>query len=380
MNPVARRPLGLGDWLGLFGVAIVTFYLTTEFATVLPAWVVVAAYLAVAAWLGLAVVPRKWTALVGALLLTAAVCGALAATATAGLLIVPVAVAVMRAVSDLARPIRHGVALALLAVALVAVGATILVLPVLGLLSIEGGIVIALFAGVSRRQFRAAERQSRRLLEERVAIREEQARARVLAERQAVARDIHDVLAHSLGGLVIQLDAVEALLEADRIADAARRVHDARALAVDGLVEARRAVDALRDGGPLQGPQDVMETIEQLVRSHRSLGSAVELGVSGEPWPLPPATATAVARTVQESLTNARRHAPGKPVTLRLRWRPDGMDLEVVNRISSPSSATPGGGHGLTGMAERFRALPDSRFSAGERDGRFVVSASVGAP
>ena len=78
-------------------------------------------------------------------------------------------------------------------------------------------------------------------------MREEKAQIELLAQRQSVARDIHDVLAHSLGGLVIQLDAVEALLESGDVDAARSRVADARALAASGLGEARRAVDALRD-------------------------------------------------------------------------------------------------------------------------------------
>ena len=98
-----------------------------------------------------------------------------------------------------------------------------------------------MLVGFSRRQVRIDRRRRRREAER------EQQRARLLADRSRAARDIHDVLAHSLGGLVLQLDAVEALLEAGRVDEATRRAGDARALAADGLAEARRAVHALRD-------------------------------------------------------------------------------------------------------------------------------------
>src|SRR6185312_3428342 len=119
------------------------------------------------------------------------------------------------------------------------------------------GLIVAILVGVSRRQARTGVARERALLEER-------ARTAALAERSRIARDIHDVLAHSLGGLVLQLDAVDALLESGKTAEAAGRVKAARGLAADGLDEARRAVDALRD----PDTADLAGAIEQLVITH----------------------------------------------------------------------------------------------------------------
>jgi signal transduction histidine kinase len=84
-------------------------------------------------------------------------------------------------------------------------------------------------------------------------------------------------------------------------------------------------------------------------------------------------------RTVQESLTNARKHAPGSAVRVTMRWEPRDVRLEIENALgrSGPLART-GGGRGIAGMSERFAGLPGSTFSAGEQAGRFVVAAIVG--
>ncbi len=114
----------------------------------------------------------------------------------------------------------------------------------------EGAFSVAagLMAGASRRQYLGRTRQAEELLSERVRADAERDRAAALAERNRLGREIHDLLAHSLGALSVQLDAADALLEAGHDPDKARRlVQDARVLAVQGLDETRQAVHALRD-------------------------------------------------------------------------------------------------------------------------------------
>jgi signal transduction histidine kinase len=360
----------LGRALNLFGVAVVAFYFIRVFSAGLPVWIIVVGSLALAAWFGLVFLPARPIWLPTLMLVVMVVAGALATAPSNGVLVVPVAVGVLRAVADPLRPLWRGVAITLAALAVIGVGVFISPLPTLAVLSIEGGVLIAFLGGISRRQFRTAETQGQ-------AVREEQQRAATLAERQAVASDIHDVLAHSLGGLVIQLDAVEALLEAGRISDAASRVHDARALAVAGLAEARRAVGALRD--PERSTADLPSAVDELARAHRSLGGVVLVESSGEPHPLSDAAGHALSRVLRESLTNARKHAPDAAVDVSIAWTPDGVELTVSNPLSPADGlASTGGGHGIPGMAERFARLPVAAFSAGEHDGRFVVDARVG--
>lgn len=368
MNPDSKS--WLGSALNLIGIVVVGLSFSRVLYDGAPAWIVWLGCTALVAWLALVLIPRTPGWLVCLILIVMVLGGAISTVSTSGLLVVTVIVAVLRAVADPRWPIWFGFALALTGISVVALGIVVTTLPPLGLLSIEGGIVIASLGGVNRRQYRISERRAR-------AAREEQARVLVLAERQSVASDIHDVLAHSLGGLIIQLDAVEGLLEAGRIPDAAARARDARALAVSGLAEARRAVGVLRDAG--SSPADLPSIVDDLVRAHRSLGGEVELTVTGRQHPLDEGSSAALSRVLQESLTNARKHASGQPVSVSLAWHPAGATLSVSNPVASEagSLAATGGGHGIPGMAERFTTLVGSTFRAASQDGEFVVAASV---
>jgi signal transduction histidine kinase len=323
--------------------------------------------------------------------------GSLVAVSTNGIGIVPVVVAVMMVVADPARPILVGLGVAIISVVLVAVGAVPFGTPVLTVLALMGGIAVAVLVGISRRQFRESEAQAALLRERELTVRAEKAQIELLAQRQSVARDIHDVLAHSLGGLVIQLDAVEALLESGEVDAARSRVADARALAASGLGEARRAVGALRDPDALPGDSDAPPAdrasfdtaIADLLAAHRSLGGAVELTTTGTPRPLGPDQAVALQRALQEALSNARKHAPGEPVQALLAWSDDDVRLTVSNplgddpdpfrdRAAGGVLARSGGGHGLEGMRERFAALPAGGRATAEVDsGRFIVTAEA---
>lgn len=199
----------------------------------------------------------------------------------------------------------------------------------------------------------------------------ERSRAEVLAERNRLAREVHDVLAHTLGALAVNLEALDA-----RIGDHAgvppairQELRQTRALAVDGLAEARRAVTALRD--------DAVPLRAQLVKLCEL--RRAELHVRGDERPLPAETTLALYRVAQEALTNAAKHAPGAPVTVELWFGPAGVALDVANGIGGgPMSAlaTTGGGFGLDGIRERLRLLGGS-VDAGARDDRWVVEARV---
>jgi signal transduction histidine kinase len=231
------------------------------------------------------------------------------------------------------------------------------------------------------------------LLQERARAGAEALRAQEVATRVGIARDLHDVLAHSLGGLVVQLDAVEALLDAGDVDTAATRVTAARRLAVEGLHEAREAVRTLRGAEPWSAPResapgdsapvgvvpdagstlpaDLAGRLQTLIAAHEGIGAHAQLQVSGVPRPVPAALAEALSRAVQEALSNARKHAPGSAVQVGLIWHPDRVECVIENRIrpdagsSGGSGAAPsagelaatGGGYGLRGVRERFAAL-----------------------
>ena len=225
--------------------------------------------------------------------------------------------------------------------------------------------LVAIFTwsiGVSRRQntMRATEAELRLAERERAA--GEQERAARLAERASIAREIHDVLAHSLGALVLQLDALDAVLHTDR-ADPERTdriLQRARRLAQEGLHEARQAVGTLRADNP---------PLPEWIQSMIDTAGIGELIVSGTPRPTTSDVAVTVYRTAQESLTNVVKHAPGAAVAVRLTYTPEAIDLTVTDDGPSPVESTAdlsatGGGYGLEGLNERARLI-DATIDAG---------------
>ncbi|MFJ9364746.1 sensor histidine kinase [Nocardia sp. NPDC101769] len=231
------------------------------------------------------------------------------------------------------------------------------------------GVVVVGLAGWSRRQARVGAERNRMLVEQNRIIREERDRAAALAERGRIARDIHDVLAHTLGGLVLQLDAADALLEAGETDRAAERVKASHRLAVSGLADARRVVGTLRSGG-----FDAAAELRRVVEEHRAAGGQLTERFDVTVDPANEQAAVALTRAVQEALTNARKHAPGQPVTLTLRG--SGASLEAV--VSNPLAAhrmplgSTGSGAGLLGMRERIEAA-GGLLSAGKEEDRWTV-------
>ncbi|GAA3596203.1 histidine kinase [Nonomuraea rosea] len=206
---------------------------------------------------------------------------------------------------------------------------------------------------------------------QRKATRAAEAREAVLAERARIAREIHDILAHSLSAQLVHLEGAKLLLRAERTDEALDRVTHARNLAKSGLEEARRAVSALRDDPPAL-PVALRTLAEEFESTtHRPC----TLRVSGPAHRLAPQTELALLRTTQEALTNVRRHAPGSPAAVELAFDPAGCDLRITNPASAEPGA-PGGGYGLVGMRERAELLGGT-LSAGERDGGFLVHLKV---
>jgi len=364
----------LGRGLSLFGAAALSWSVVAEFVRGgLPVWILVGALAANVAWiLFLPLALRgRWSQWFCVCVMVVA--GGITAGAVDGSALVPAGVAVLWLTRDIRHPIWWGVALGFATGVLVIVGDVLVPITLLGVVALEAGVVVAFLAGLSRRQFMVADFRSRELIQE-------QARTDVLSARQQIAHDIHDVLAHSLGGLVIQLDAVDALLESGDTASATVKVHDARALAAEGLAEARRAVAALteppnRSQTTVAGER-ILEDVSALVDAHRSLGGRVELGETGAPHQVSELLEVALRRAVQEGLTNARKHAPGARVTVALNWT-DGFVEAVISNPLRGTVPTSAGGHGLLGMRERFGALPGGSVSAGVEAGNFVVTAKA---
>ncbi|MDF2046904.1 histidine kinase [Microbacterium sp. Kw_RZR3] len=376
------HPTAFGAALTVFGAALCTWGL---FSAPRPMWALVLALLALAAWLvrtALVFVQRSAaarTARVAALCAIGA--GALAGTSTGANSLIPAAVCAMVLVADQAVSVVAAAVTACGGVALVAAGAVLWPTSVSALAGMVAAVLVGALAGFSRRQGAQARRREALLAERERALREE-------AGRNALARDLHDVLAHTLGGLVVQLDAAEALLEAGDASSAHRRVASARELAASGLGEARRAVAALRR--PRQpgveaeaADRDPVASIvldrrlDELVDMHRALGGEIAWERSGDPAPLDRAQADALHRALQEALSNVRRHAPGCAVTARLAWRPGVVRLRIENPLPSSPPPTPSAapGFGLRGMRERVDALAlGGTVTAGPEAGSFVLT------
>ncbi|WP_066517677.1 sensor histidine kinase [Curtobacterium ammoniigenes] len=348
--------------------------------------------LALAGWIVRAVPGTR--ALLRAAAATMVIAGAIVTPLTDSILIVPVILGIIVLVTDPGLPIWAGVLAGLGASAIFGTIGAVVGISGSNVLGDVGGVLLGILIGISRRQFRdgqAREREAERQAE----------RTALLAERSRAARDIHDVLAHSLGGLVLQLDAVEALLDDGQIDQARDRAAQARTLAADGLAEARRAVRTLRDDafptdqdGPAGAPAlarsaeaaqsdqlarasvevaVVPESLRSLIDAHRGFGGAI--AVDGDPS-LPgvdDAHAAAVVAVAREALTNARKHAPGTPVSLSVIVDGDAVDVVIANPLRAD-------GNGIVGMRERFAELGTAAtIEAEESEGEFVVAMHVPA-
>ena len=195
----------------------------------------------------------------------------------------------------------------------------------------------------------------------------------VAEERQRIARELHDVIAHSVSVMTVQAGAVRRLLlpEQERERQALETVESTGR---EALTEMRRLVGLLREQGamPEFAPQPSMRTLDVLVGTIREAGLPVDLAVEGEPRELPPGVDLSAYRLVQEALTNALKYAGPAHAWVTLRWRDDELELEVANDGRS-DAVTNGSGHGLAGMRERV-ALYGGTLEAGPRPGGgFVV-------
>ena len=237
--------------------------------------------------------------------------------------------------------------------------------------------------GLSRHAYLLRAEQAERMLAEARRARDAETQAAALAERARMAREIHDVLAHSLAAVSVNLQAAEGLLAAlpagsPELAKAIECIDRAEVFTRDGLAEARRAILALRDDAP-----PLPDQLSALAEEYRADGDApVDFQVAGSPRPVAGQAGLAAYRTAQETLTNARKHAPGRPVRLCLQF----SETEIAVRVTNPlPEARPGGplavtgsGHGLTGLRERA-ALAGGTLTAGPADGEWQVCLRIPA-
>ena len=207
--------------------------------------------------------------------------------------------------------------------------------------------------------------------------RQERERVAVAAERRRIARDLHDVIAHSVSVMIVQAGAARLLL-AEQPARAAGPLFAVEQAGRQALAELRRLLGMLRAGAAQAAltPQPGLAELEALVAQARAAGLPVALTVEGEPTTLPRGLDLAAYRIVQESLTNARKHAGAAHARVLVRFAHEALELSIADDGSAPPNRD-SGGHGLVGMRERV-ALYGGDFEAGPRpQGGFSVTARL---
>lgn len=361
--------------ISLAGLALLVWGITTEAQVGLGDRHLAALILlvvAVAGWLGWVVTRFRTASRVAAAALVAMGLAGGALTAFAPLAVTFVGVAALGAAIAWTLDV---------AVWLAAVGPLAMVVSVLAaghqLGSVVGGLAAALAGtvmGVSRRQSQERTAQAALVAVSEARADAERARAELLAGRNHLARELHDVLAHTLSALSVQLEALDALVSAGSTTtpEVRHQLDSTKGLVRGGLDEARGAVQALREDAP---PLE-----EQLARLAGERHAGLE--VAGPPRPLAADVSLALYRVAQEGLTNVVKHAPGAAAQVRLGFGENRVSLSVSN--GRPGSADgsllagSGAGYGLQGIRERVLLL-GGRVEVGPTEEGWLVAAEVPA-
>lgn len=231
-----------------------------------------------------------------------------------------------------------------------------------------GGLLITWLSAEQMRRFRA-------LVAELEATRERLAEQAVHLERRRIAAELHDLVGHSLGVLLLHVTGARRRI-GDDPAGATEALLRAESIGRAGLAEIRRSVAALRDeAGLALEPSMTAADVPELVARTAAAGTAVTLAVDGEPAAVEPLTGLAVYRIVQESLANATRHAPAAAVTVTVSVRSAAVEVAVRDTGGGPGARGPAG-VGLVGMRERVEALGGT-FAAGPAGRGWAVTATL---
>jgi signal transduction histidine kinase len=219
-----------------------------------------------------------------------------------------------------------------------------------------------------------------------VAERRHEGERALLQERQRIARELHDVVAHHMSVIAIQAEAAPYKV-ADPPKELTESFGEIRASALSGLSELRRVLGVLRKDQPDTAPQPGLDDLDGLLESARNGGVTVTVGVTGTPRPLPEGVDLSAYRIVQEALSNAMRHAPGSAVRVMLYYGEAAVHVEVRNDSVTGRQVTgaqhngaglgQGGGHGIIGMRERAAMLGGHLRAGLTGDGEFLVTAAL---
>jgi signal transduction histidine kinase len=220
-----------------------------------------------------------------------------------------------------------------------------------------------------------------------VAERRHEGERALLEERQRIARELHDVVAHHMSVIAIQAEAAP-YKTADPPKELVESFSEIRASALTGLNELRRVLGVLRSDKTDIAPQPSLDDLPGLLESARSGGVTVTTSVSGTPRRLPEGADLSAYRIVQEALSNAMRHAPGAKVQVHLYYGEAALVIEVRNDACAPGSETAwelpdaagdtySGGQGIIGMRERATMLGGHLEARPTGNGEFLVTAAL---
>ena len=199
----------------------------------------------------------------------------------------------------------------------------------------------------------------------------------LLTERQRIARELHDIVAHHMSVIAIQAEAGPRKV-ADPPPELVESFADIRASALSGLDELRRLLGVMRSSGADTAPQPGLAELDGLLDSARSGGVRVTSSVSGPARALPQGIDLSAYRILQEALSNAMRHAPGSTVLVELAYAPGALVIKVHNDAYAAQDGAGDGdaaGHGLIGMRERAGMLGGHLEAGPTEDGGFLVTA-----
>jgi signal transduction histidine kinase len=234
--------------------------------------------------------------------------------------------------------------------------------------------VAAVAVGDAVRQRRAHHRDMLAAAEGRAELASQQA---VVAERLRIARELHDVVAHSMSLIAVQAGVGAHLLHRDP--EAAQRALEVIAeTSRHALSQTRSVVGLLRGDDDTQPSLPGLVSLDAMVEGVRRAGMIVDVRVEGERREVPATVDLAAYRVVQEALTNAVKHAPDHPVTVRISYAPSSLRVDVGDPgTGSAVEAAPAPGFGLTGLRERTRAVGGSLQAGPTAAGGFRVVADL---
>jgi signal transduction histidine kinase len=241
--------------------------------------------------------------------------------------------------------------------------------------------VVALVLGAALRSLRLTRKD---LVVQAELTAEERARRTLLEERNRIARELHDVVAHHMSVISIQAQVAPHLVE-HPTEELRENLTGIRENALEALAELRRVLGVLRsEDAPTQStrhaPQPGLDRLDELVATVRSAGLAVTVTTTGARRPLSPGVELSAYRIVQEALSNVMRHAPGASAEVAIGHRSTGVTVRVVNTPSDRTAApSPGVRHGLLGMRERTAMLGGELATGPTPDGGWEVSAILPA-